>query len=168
MPGAVKRPGERAQMRTPKEFSLRYLGLVALLVAGTCGFAVAQNADTAKELVTLENRYNDALVRADWKMLETIEADDLIFTNADGSVSHKPDLVSSLKSGDVRFESIAMSEVKVQSFGKVGVVTGRLIVKALYKANDISGAYRFTDVFAKRHGKWEHVTGQETLYKPGN
>jgi ketosteroid isomerase-like protein len=155
-------------MRTQKESSLRYLGLVALLAAGTCVFTAAQNADTAKELVALESRYNHALVRADWKMLENIEADDLIFTNADGSVSHKSDLVSSLKSGDAKFESIAMSEVKVQSFGDVGVVTGRLIEKARYKASDISGDYRFTDVFAKHNGKWEHVTGQETLYKPEN
>jgi ketosteroid isomerase-like protein len=127
---------------------------------------VAQNADTAKELVALENRYNDALVRADWKMLENIEADDLFFTNADGSVSHKSDSISSLKSGEEKFESLAMSDVKVQSFGDVGVVTGKLFQKARYKDSDISGAYRFTDVFAKRNGKWEHVTGQETLYKP--
>jgi ketosteroid isomerase-like protein len=147
---------------------LKYLRLVALLVVGTCLFAVAQDADTAKELVALENRYNDALVRADWKMLENIEADDLIFTNADGSVSHKSDTISSLKSGDAKFESIAMSEVKVQSFGDVGVVTGTIIEKARYKASDVSGTYRFTDVFAKRNGKWEHVTGQETLYKPDN
>jgi len=35
--------------------------------------------------------------------------------------------------------------------------------KAQYKNTDISGTYRFTDVWAKRNGKWQHVAGQETL-----
>ena len=71
--------------------------------------------------------------------------------------------MQSLKSGDVKFESIQMTDTRVQDFGDIAVVTGRLVEKAQDKNADISGTYRFTDVWAKRKGKWEHVAGQETL-----
>ena len=145
---------------------MKHLMLIALLLAGACLCAVGQHDDTDKELFAMENRFNDALVRADWKALESIEADDLIFTNADGSVSHKTDVISSLKSGDMKFDSITMSKLVIQDFGNVGVVTGELVEKAQYKDNDLSGTYRFTDVWVKRRGRWQNVTGQETLCKP--
>ena len=144
---------------------MKHLLLVAFLVVGACLCAVGQKGDTAKELIAMENRYNDALLRADWKALESILADDLIFNNADGSVSHKRDTISSIRSGDIKFDSIAMSDVEVQVFGNVGVVTGKLVEKARYKAIDLSGTYRFTDVWVKRDGTWQNVTGQETRYK---
>lgn len=68
-----------------------------------------------------------------------------------------------MKSGEVKFASIKMTDTHVQDYGNVGVVTGSLLEKAQYKNTDISGTYRFTDVWARRNGKWEHVAGQETL-----
>jgi hypothetical protein len=68
-----------------------------------------------------------------------------------------------IKSGEVKFASITMTDTRVQDYGNVGVVTGSLAEKAQYKNSDTSGTYRFTDILAKRNGKWEHVAGQETL-----
>ena len=121
--------------------------------------------DAAKEMTAMENRYNDALVRGDWKLLGSILADDLIFNNADGSVSHKPDTITSVRSGDIKFDSLEISEVNVQEFGGVGIVTGKLVEKARYKSSDLSGSYRFLDVWVKRNGGWQNVAGQETRYK---
>jgi len=135
---------------------------IAILVFGYSLLAVAQSS-TEKDLIALENSFNEALVRADLKTIEGIEADDLIFTDASGMVSNKLDEIQSLKSGEVKFASIKMTDTRVQDFGNVGVVTGSLVEKAQYKNTDISGTYRFTDVWAKRKGKWEHVAGQETL-----
>jgi len=63
----------------------------------------------------------------------------------------------------MKFESIDMSDVNVQDFGDVAVVTGRLVEKGRYKTSDLSGTYRFTDVWARRNSGWQLVTGQETL-----
>jgi len=56
-----------------------------------------------------------------------------------------------------------MTDTRVQDYGNVSFVTGSLLEKAQYKNSDIGGTYRFTDVWAKPKGKWEHVAGQETL-----
>lgn len=132
-----------------------------LVVLGTCALVKAQS-DPLKQFVALEDRYNQALVQADWKAIEQLEADDLVFTTADGSVTHKSDDVDSLRSGITKFESIHESELNVQTFGDVGIVTGKLIQRGRYKAVDIGGIYRFTDVWAKRNGRWQLVAGQET------
>ena len=144
---------------------MKHLLLIVFLLLATCLSAAGQKGDTAKELIAMENIYNDALLRADWKALEGILADDLIFNNADGSVSHKPDTINSVKSGEIKFDSIAISEGNVQDFGGVGVVTGKLDEKVSYKGSNVSGSYRFLDVWVKRDGRWQNVAGQETRYK---
>ena len=140
--------------------------MIAVVALGTCVVANAQSGDTTKELVALGQSFNGALMRADWKVIEQLEADDLVFTNADGSATHKSDEVGNIKAGDEKFESIDMSDVKVQDFGSVAVVTGKLVEKGRYKAADLSGTYRFINVWAKRNGRWQLVTGQETRYAP--
>lgn len=141
---------------------MKPLKLISLVLFACCSLATAQSG-TEKELLALENRFNEALVRADLKTIEDIEADDLIFTDSLGTVTTKGDELQSLRSGDVKFESIKMDNSRVQDFGNLAVVTGRLMEKAQYKNTDISGTYRFTDVWAKRKNKWQHVAGQETL-----
>jgi Domain of unknown function (DUF4440) len=123
---------------------------------------MSQQSD--KDLVNLERHFNDALLKADWKSIEGMQADDLILTNADGTLSRKSDAVESIRSGDLKFESIAVQDPRVQDFGHVVVITGTIIEKAHYKTTDLSGTYRFTDVWARRDGKWQLVAGHESLY----
>ena len=141
---------------------MKRLCQIAIIVVGSSLLTMAQSS-TAKELIELENRFSEALVRADIGVIEEIEANDLIFTDAAGLVTSKADEIQSLKSGEVKFTSIKMTDTRVQDYGNVAVVTGSLSEKAQYKNTDISGTYRFTDVWARRNGKWEHVAGQETL-----
>jgi ketosteroid isomerase-like protein len=132
------------------------------MLLGTVSLA-AQNSGKAKELTARESEFSEALLRGDWKALQQIEADDLIFTNADGSVTHKSDDVTNLRLGNFKFESIKMGDVTVQDFGDVAVVTGQLTEKVQYKTTDLSGLYRFTDVWVRRDEKWQLVAGHETL-----
>ena len=144
---------------------MKTLKLILVLLFACSSIAVSQTS-TATHLIELENRFNEALVRADLKTVEDIEADDLIFTDSSGMVTTKSDELQSMRSGDVKFESIKMDNTRVQEFGNLAVVTGSLVEKAQYKSTDISGTYRFTDVWARRNGKWVHVAGQETLVPP--
>ena len=77
-------------------------------------------------------------------------------------MTSKSDEVDSLESGDIKFESIEMSDVKVHDLGNVAVVMGKLIERVRYKTTDLSGTYRFTDVWAKRNGRWQIVAGHDS------
>jgi ketosteroid isomerase-like protein len=136
--------------------------LIALFVCGVSLAAAGQEMDTAKELISAEQAFNQALIRGDWRTIESLETEDLVFTDADGTVSGKSNQIAELKSGFAKFESIEMSEVKVQDLGNAAVVTGKLVEKGRYKDADLSGVYRFTDVWARRNGRWVLVAGQET------
>ena len=139
---------------------------MGLVLLGICLSAMAHNRGTTKELVVVEQNLNHALVRSDWKAVEQMYADDLIFTNADGSVTHKSNDLATIRSGDVKFYSIEMSDVQVQDLGDVAVTTGKIIEKGRYKSADLGGTYRYTDVWAMRNGRWQLVAGQETRCTP--
>jgi ketosteroid isomerase-like protein len=141
---------------------MKPLQLVAVALFACSSNAIAQGS-TARDLIELENRFNEALVRGDIAVIEEIEANDLVFTDATGVVTSKSEEIQSIKSGEIKFASIKMADTRVQDYGNVGVVTGSLTEKAQYRNSDITGTYRFTDVWARRNGKWEHVAGQETL-----
>jgi ketosteroid isomerase-like protein len=141
---------------------MKYLWVIAFMAFGSSLMAKAQSGDATHELAGLERNFNAALLSADWRAVEQIYADDLVFTNADGSVTNKSDEVDAVKSGDIKFESIEMSDVKVQDLGNVAVVTGKLVERVRYKTTDLSGTYRFTDVWAKRNGRWQIVAGHES------
>jgi len=55
-----------------------------------------------------------------------------------------------------------LSELKVHVYGDTAVAAGTSTVKGTYKGQDISGKYRFTDVWVKRNGKWHAVASQST------
>jgi ketosteroid isomerase-like protein len=139
---------------------------VAFAAVDLCLVAKAQTRDTTKDVVALEKDINDALLRSDWKAIEQLYGADLTFTNSDGSVSHKSDIVDEIQAGSTKFESIEMSDVKVQDLGNVAVVTGKLVEKGRYKSTDLSGTYRFTNIWAKQTGGWRLVAGQEAIYTP--
>jgi Ketosteroid isomerase homolog len=67
-----------------------------------------------------------------------------------------------VKSGDLKIESSTNEDMKVQVHGDTAVVTYRSTDKGNYKGNDLSGQYRWTDVFVKRNGRWQIVAGQGT------
>ena len=140
--------------------------LVLLAVASVCLVTMAQTPDATKQMIALEKSLDNAFLHGDWKAIETLYADDMMFTNADGSITHKKDDVDSIKSGDLKFESLEMSDVRVQYFGNVAVITSQIVGKSHYKTTDLSGTYRLTDVWAKRNGKWQLVAGHETLVPP--
>jgi ketosteroid isomerase-like protein len=52
--------------------------------------------------------------------------------------------------------------MKVQMFGDTAIATYTTTDKGMYKGRDISGQYRWTDVFVKMGGKWKFVAGQGT------
>jgi ketosteroid isomerase-like protein len=97
------------------------------------------------------------------------ESDDYMFVDPGGSVVDKSGDLAMVKAGDLKFQDITLSDdTKVRVYGNTAVVNGTIVVKGKYKDQDISGTYRFTDVFVKRSGNWQIVSGQLTaVMMPG-
>jgi len=78
-------------------------------------------------------------------------------------VTTKQDTVSARKSGQLRYESINVSDMVVRLYGDTAVVTARADVKGHQLGEDFSGPYRYTRVWVRRSGHWQAVSYQATV-----
>jgi ketosteroid isomerase-like protein len=60
---------------------------------------------------------------------------------------------------------IVADDMKVQTHGETAVVTGRATLEGQAEGLP-GGAYRFTDTFVKRDGRWHCVATQATTVAP--
>ena len=122
----------------------------------------AQGQDTEAALIKMERQATAALLKRDVAAFGAIFAEDAVFTGPDGMVQTKSQLLADVKSGDLIIEASEISDPKVRVFGESAIVTYSTTDKGKYKGRDISGRYRWTDVFVRRGGKWQIVAGQGT------
>ncbi len=130
--------------------------------AATATGAPVSNSSADQALMQIEQELLDALLKGDTSAGERYLADAFTFTAPDGTVQDKARFIADVKSGDLKIESSTNEDMKVQVHGDAAVVTYRSTDKGSYKGSDLSGQYRWTDVFVKRNGRWQIVAGQGT------
>jgi len=119
--------------------------------------APSRNAKVEQQIIKLEDAWDDAFVKGDLVFLDRIIADDITCTDDEGTVWSKAQWIGDLKSGDLKFISVANDDYKVRVYGKAAVVTYRFTGKWQYKGQDVSGQYRETDTLVKSAGRWQCV-----------
>lgn len=127
-------------------------------------------ASIEAELKKLEQDWGDAFKTKDANTIRRILADDIVLTYPDGSTGTKNDEVQLAETGAFSADSWEAAESKVTVLdANAAYITGRTIVKngklkepKSGKTMDISGEYRFLDVYAKRNGRWQAVASQVT------
>jgi hypothetical protein len=118
-----------------------------------------------QELTQLERDIGTANVKRDAAFFERVEADEFIFTDANGGMTLKKEDVDSVKAPanpDSKLVSYEVDDVKVSLYGKTAVVTGHVAQKGIYKGQEWTGQSRFTDVFVWRDGRWQIVAGHSS------
>lgn len=118
-------------------------------------------------LKQLDKACVDAMVQSNIDALSMIEADEFTFVTPDGAIMNKEQDLATLRSGDLKYESVELQDVAVRVFGDTGVVTGRANVKGRIKTYDISGSYRYTVTFVRRAARWQAVASQMTRIQGG-
>jgi len=140
---------------------LSALALLLLLLAAPRPSGQAPSG-TEQEFIALENAWSQASVKRDGKALERFYADEYIFTDEDGVLSNKAKEIANITGGMFQLTAYKFEDIRVHIYGDVAVVTGRNTIKGTWEdiKRDISGPYRFTDVFARRNGAWQCVASQ--------
>lgn len=123
---------------------------------------VAGPSDGEEEINELEGRRLQAMIQADTAALEGFLADDLTYTHSTGQTDTKVSFLEALKSGTLKYNSILTRDVKVRLYGSAAVVTGRAQVEVEAQQQKLGVAIRFTDVYAKKDGRWQMVAWQST------
>ncbi len=140
-----------------------------LSVASLCLLALSLAAaqappktSTEDQIKQNEQNWAQATVKEGAAAVDKYEADDIVDTDPSGRVTDKTQDKADLSSGDLKFQSVELSDLKVHVYGNVAVAAGTSMIKGTYKGQDIGGKYRFTDTWVKRGGKWQAVASQST------
>lgn len=104
----------------------------------------------------------NAVVKGDMDAVDKSTADTYAFTDPNGRITTKKDLMDQLKSGAIKVSSQSISDVQVNMYGNTAVETGKVTSKATREGKDSSGTFRFTRVWVNQGGNWKTVAFQET------
>jgi ketosteroid isomerase-like protein len=146
---------------------MKLIFVAVVVLTLTCSLASGQAKDSSKKqsgnveqtLMRIEQELLDALLKNDVSANQKYLAETYVFTAPDGEVMDKARSIADLKSGDLKFESSKPEDMKVQVYGDTAIVTYATTDKGSYKGKDLSGRYRWTDVFIERNGNWQCVAG---------
>jgi hypothetical protein len=118
---------------------------------------------TIREIVDMERQAKEASLRRDPEFPQRTLAEDYVAITPLGQVTTKQDTVSARKSGQLRYDTINISDMVVRLYGDTAVVTARADVKGHQLGEDFSGPYRYTRVWVRRSGHWQAVSYQATV-----
>jgi hypothetical protein len=136
------------------------LALPTITLAKEKGTGATADEATLKKI---EQELTDTIVKSDTSAFEKYLASDYLGIGPDGVTQNKSELLADIKSGTLKLESSNLSEMKVQvAEADMAVVVYRSDDKGTYKGKDITGQYRWLDVFVKRDGKWQIAIDQGT------
>ena len=119
-------------------------------------------ADNGQAIIDLDRRRMEAMCTRDIPALNSVLADDLVYTHSSARVDTKQSLIGGMESGATVYTSIEPSEVRAQDLGDAVVLTGVARISVTANGRPLTFGVRFTDVYANRDGRWQLVAWQST------
>jgi ketosteroid isomerase-like protein len=116
-----------------------------------------------REIVDMERQAREASLRRDADFSARTLAEDYVAITPLGQVTTKQDTLAARKSGQLRYDTINVSDMVVRVYGDTAVVTARADVKGHQLGEDFSGPYRYTRIWVRRTGHWQAVSYQATV-----
>ncbi len=120
-----------------------------------------------QEVLRLADAWATAELRGDTAFLERTLVDDFIGIGPLGFILTKQEWLARHQSGDLKYESFTLDEVKVRVYNDAAVLTGRQVQNGAYRGNSIQAQFRTTLVFVQQQGQWRLASLQlSTIGQP--
>ena len=119
-------------------------------------------AGSGQTVIDLDRKRMQAMAVKDVATLEALIADDLVYTHSSARLDTKRSLIDNMTSGQTVYTAVEPSKVKAQDLGDTVVLTGECQIKVAVNGTPNAFGVRFTDVYARRDGRWQMVTWQST------
>ena len=117
---------------------------------------------TEKDVLALEDRRVQAMIRQDFAALEALLHDQLIYTHSSASVDTKASWLDAMKSGRTKYKSANISEQKVRIYGDTALVAGRAEMQVEVGGQAKTLRLRFLNAWTKTPQGWKFVAWQST------
>jgi hypothetical protein len=142
----------------------RIVPAVLLALGGAAAPAAAPSPDA--ELMRLEQDYARALIAKDVGFLKAYYAPDWRGGDWMGFGS-KTNIINLLMDRRYRVAAMKLRDLQVRLIGDVAIVQGVDVETSAMGSQDTSGTWGFTDIFARRAGRWRCVASQTTKIERG-
>jgi hypothetical protein len=149
---------------------------IVLLAVGFAALsaAVAQDhsetpppRDVSQALQDLEQRWVEALVKADTRKLAEILGNRFVDTDEEGNRTEKSGVLAALESGDLKMASIILSDMQVRTYRDSAVVTGGALQTGTFRGQPLVPRIVFTDTFVLENGNWRAVASHRSaVHRP--
>jgi len=128
--------------------------LVALWVLGAGTGTQDTPSPEAREILRLEEVWNQAHLRGDVSTIDRLCADDLVVTVPGMPRMSKADILGFWQSGRARMTRYDTTNVQVAVHGETAVATGQLARTRDFGGRVASDAWQFTKTYSKEQGRW--------------
>ena len=119
-------------------------------------------AGNGDKVIALDKRRMTAMAQKDMATLNSLIADDLVYTHSSARLDTKQSLLGAMQSGATVYTAVEPSEVKAQDYGAAVVLTGRAQISVNSGGRAMSFGVRFTDVWVDKGGAWQMTAWQST------
>jgi len=119
-------------------------------------------AGNGNRVIALDAQRMTAMSQGDVGTLNTLIADELVYTHSSARLDTKQSLIENMQSGKTRYTAVVPSDVKAQDYGDAVVLTGVARISVNSGGNAMNFGVRFTDVWVNKGGNWQMVSWQST------
>ena len=146
----------------------RILFTVAMMLALPALILCQMNGKTAKkggseqEVRKTLNDLAAALGNNDAAALDRIYDDGYTFVSDTGVLTTKAPRLAAFRSGELKFESINLDDVKIYMYGDTAVATFIVTSKYAPGVKSLGGKFMTTATFINRKGRWTEIAAQST------
>ena len=114
------------------------------------------------EILALEDKRFAAQTGKDWKTLDALLHDQLLYTHSSGVTDTKAVWMEAMKSGRTVYKSAKQSDRRVRIYGDNALVTGKAAIEAEVNGQARSIRLIYLDVWTKTPQGWKFVAWQST------
>jgi ketosteroid isomerase-like protein len=120
--------------------------------------ASVANIDDTETLRRLNEDYVSSVQRSDVRRFDEILAEDFLNTNPDGSLVERAAFLAQI-ARPVAISGLEPRDVRIRILGDVAIIHARTTYT---KPDGTTGSGRYTDIWARRQGRWLAVAAHVT------
>jgi hypothetical protein len=115
-----------------------------------------------KEILALEDERFAAMIGGDWKVVQALAHDQLLYTHSSAVTDTKASWLESMTSGKTKYKSASFTDRRVRMIGDAALVTGAAAIEAEINGQPRSLRLKFLNVWTKTPEGWKFVAWQST------
>lgn len=134
-----------------------------LVLLHSAAFSQANRLSPAQNAVLqTESQRFDLMTKSDTTALSGLLSADLIYIHSNGLTETKPEHLSAIAAGRLKYNTMQREEATVRLYGKMAITNGLLHAVGILNGNAFDIHLRYTAIYQKQRKTWRLLNWQST------